>query len=204
MGSLTKTSLVHRGLLKMLAVGAVSLILALAAMSIGNTEKAYAATGDTVAVEDMNEGTEYSVTDNLYVKAEFNIILKRNAYLTNLTTPNLFKGQFPTTPLSDNATIVKNADGTFTVNITPLNNTFGLISIADTASNGAASVTNRVYYENWNTGGYSQRINGLTFAVSDTSGSYSFTASEYANYMNVGDKSWPVTLQIDFSSVKEK
>lgn len=189
------------------ALGAAAGIMLAAGIAAGalpgmNAEKAYAATGDAVALEDMVVDTEYTVSANLYVRAQLNVILGRDAYLTDLTPPNILTQTFPTTPQVDNATIVKNVDSTYTVTIDGLNDTFGLITIADTSSDGNATVTYKDWVD-WNNGGHAQRIDHLEFSVTGTSGSYEFTATEYSNLSPFkADRDWSVTLQVDFNSVK--
>lgn len=187
-------------------VGAAAATAGVALVSTGfsltSPRQAFAAAGDSVAKASMEVGVEYSITANLYVKAELNWVLSMDAYLTNLTTPSLF-GSKPTTPVDDNATIILNDSGEYVITISELNNTFGLTSIATLSSDGEARVTDEGQYL-WNEGGHEYRIQPLEITLSSQAGgNHVFTATEYANFVaSYSDHDWDVTLQVDFDTIK--
>lgn len=190
MENFNEVNLSRRNFVKGVLAASGAVALAAAAPAVKPFE-AFAATGKLAA------GT-YTVTANLYVKAAINIILKKDAYLTNLGKPPL---NFPTSPVSNNATLVVDSAGKMTLTISELNDTFGLIEIQDNSDEGNAHITKRVPLD-WNHGGHSQRINGLTIKLDDTTGTYTFTnVLEYANYLVYEDKKWPITLTVDFSGI---
>lgn len=194
----------RRGFVKLAAGAVAAAALVATGASTLDIDKAFAADG--VAIDAMEIGKEYTVTANLYVKAKFNAILNIDAYLTNTTTPNILAGKLPNKPVSDNAKIKKTkvqADGTpvFEVRISELNNTFGLTEIADAGNPATATVKSKSFKSGW-TSACDQRIEAITFEVTGQNSGQQFEAKEYANFMNQGAKEWPVTLTVDFSSIK--
>lgn len=191
-------NLTRRDFIKAAAgTAAAAAIVAAGGVSI-NVPKAFA---DTVDLSGYDQSKSYTITANLYVRAELNSIIGMDAYLTNLTTPSLF-GTKPTTPASDNA-VLTFSEGKPVVTINSLNNTFGLTYIATTPTDGGAEVTEQGALS-WNKGGHETRIQPIGFTISDTSKeNYVFDATEYADFTPYrGDKSWEVTLLIDWTSIK--
>ncbi len=204
----TEVVYTRRGFVKMAAGTVAAAALVAAGAESIDFSKAFAATGDTVSVADMVVGQEYTASVNLYVKAKFNLFLGIDAYLTNLTTPNILTGKLPNTKVEDNATIIKtgvDASGnpTFQIVIPELNDTFGLTSIAETGDPSTAKVTGKTWVNPW-IDACEQRVETITFEVTGETSGQEFTASEYANYMGKGAVSWPVTLMVDYTSIKEK
>lgn len=200
----TEVIYTRRGFVKLAAGAVAAAALVATGASTLDIDKAFAADG--IAIDAMEIGEEYTVTANLYVKAKFNAILNIDAYLTNATTPNLIAGKLPNKPVSDNAKIKKTmvqADGTpvFEVRISELNNTFGLTEIADAGNPATATVKAKSFKSGW-TSACDQRIEAITFEVTGQNSGQQFEAKEYANFMNQGAKEWPVTLTVDFSSIK--
>ena len=181
------------------AGGAVALSAAAPALK---PFEAFAA-GSAVATGDMVVGTKYAVTVNPIVPATVHNSISFDAVITDTTTPSIIPYRRPTTRQSNNGTIVKNGDGSFTVSVATFNNTFGLLTIADDSNDGGAHVTGRNPYA-WNVGGNASRIDGLTVKIDSAvsgMGKYVFSATEYANFMNVGAQSWPVTLEVSFNEI---
>lgn len=203
----TEVVYTRRGFVKMAAgtVAAAAALVAAGAESI-DLSKAFAATGDTVSVADMVVGQEYTITVNPIVPASIHGLISFDAVITDTTTPSIIPYRRPTTRQSNNGTIVKNSDGTFTVKVSTFNNTFGVLTIADDSNDGGAHVTARTPYS-WNVAGNSSRIDGLTVkidAAASGMGKYVFAATEYANFMNVGAQSWPITLEVSFDEITVK
>lgn len=204
----------RRGFVKV-AAGAVAAaaMFAAGAESI-DFEEAFAGStdgrtpGESVAQSNMVVGAWYSASVNLYVPAKLNAIIKMNAYLTNLTTPTSLFGAKPTTPVADNGFVRLNDNGSYSVYVDEFNNTFGLLSIGGSAEGGSANDGSGVTVKTqrtakWNVSNYTNRIDALSFTLpKGYSGDPTFNAEEYANFMNVGNKSWDVTLIVDFDSVK--
>ena len=116
MENFNDVSLSRRNFVKgMLAAGG-AVALAAAAPAVKPFE-AFAATGDSVALDAMVIGTEYTVTANAYVPYSVHRqFVGKDAYLTDYRNPMKFQG-FPTHPQTDNATIVKTATDTYQVTI---------------------------------------------------------------------------------------
>ncbi len=144
----------------------------------------------------------YTVTANLYVKAEDNKVLGINAYLTNTALP-------PKTPVSENATLSVAADGEMTLKLNELNNVFTLQEIG--GSNDAEIVketfTDDIQWPEEYTGEkkISSRISTLEIKLKQGVDKYVFSnCKEYPTllagtnlegYWNV-----PLTLEVDFDS----
>lgn len=138
--------------------------------------------------------TDYTVTANLYVKASDNQVKLMNAYLTNPAyTPNK--------AVSDNATITANDNGTYTLSLPVVNDTFALISLGG-ADGAVSNIT-----ETRNTGTYGTHTNGritnLTMTIEPGATSVYFTGNlQYANHLFAkGDKNFNLTLDVDWSKV---
>jgi hypothetical protein len=141
--------------------------------------------------------TNYTVTANLYVPAQYNGVLPINAYLTNSFV-------MPTTPVSNNATITKNSDDTYTLSVPITNNTFALIDLGTPQANsGISNIT-----ETRNSSTYGSNTNGritnITMTIEEGTTSVSFTNShEYSGYfLSPGDKYFNLQLDIDWSNVQ--
>ncbi len=140
--------------------------------------------------------TTYTVTSNLYVAGEDNEILGVNAYLTNAFV-------MPLTPVSNNATITANSDGSYTLSVPIVNNTFALIDLGTPAA--GSGISNIV--ETRNSGTYGSNTNGritnLTMTIDKGTTSVYFTGShEHSGYwVSPGDKYFNLTLDIDWSNV---
>lgn len=203
----------RRGFVKMAAGTVAAAALVAAGAESIDFSKAFASTtdgrvlGDAVAKADMKKDTWYSASVNLYVPAEINILIHMNAYLTNLTTPSVI-GAKPTTPVANNGFVrLNSSDGTYSVYVDEFNNTFGLLTIGGSKDGGSAKDGSGVVakkqktVEGWLNG--MDRIDALSFTLpAGYTGSPVFDATEYANFMNVGNRSWEVTLQIDFDTLK--
>ena len=139
--------------------------------------------------------TPQPITANLYVKSTDNLVLPVNAYLTNSFV-------MPTSAVSNNATILDNNDGTYTLSVPVVNNTFALISI-DAPNGGVSNIV-----ETRNTGTYGSNTNGritnLTMTIEQGTTSVYFTnCHEYSSYfVSKGDKNFNLTLDVDWSNVK--
>lgn len=182
-----------RGIVAIMMAAIAAFAIAFAALAAPS--QAYA---DTVAPEDMVVGQTYTASVNPVVPMNVHNLIKFDAVITDTTTPTLFKK--PTTYQVDNGTIVKNADGTYTVRVDTFNNTFGVWDIATSSSDGAT--LSKLSWIPWNVGGHAERLDGFTATLDNTSGAYVFDAHEYANFMGQGEKEFPITLKVDFSSIK--
>lgn len=203
----------RRGFVKMAAGTVAAAALVAAGAESIDFSKAFASTtdgrklGSAVAKADMEVGTWYSASVNLYVPAKLNFIVHMDAYLTNLTTPTGLVGAKPTTPVSDNGFVRLNSDGSYSVYVDEFNNTFGLLTIGGSENGGSANDESGVTAETQKTieGWLNEmnRIDALSFTLpAGYTGSPTFDATEYANFMNFGDKTWAVTLQVDFNTLK--
>lgn len=205
MGNELNRDLSRRDFLKV--AGATAGVAALA--SAGLTAKPTAAFA-AVAPADMRVGTEYTATINLYVKHEDHqapsFITSGPAYLTNPKNPLKLQG-FPTQPVTDNATIRKNEDGTLTFTVPVVNPCFCLVKNDQTAGN--PSVTGKTYTDSQyvpTDGDYNgKRIDSLTGVVTSQESEYTFDAAnveEYAAYpLKKGYHRWPIYMSIDFSTI---
>lgn len=210
----TETIYTRRGFVRMAAGTVAAAALVAAGAESIDFSKAFASTtdgrvlGDAVAQADMEVGTWYSASVNLYVPAKLNLIVHMDAFLTNLTTPTSLFGDKPTTPVADNGFVRLNSDGTYTVYVDEFNNTFGLLTIGGGENGGSANDGSGVTAKTrktaeWKVSNYEKRIDALSFTLpAGYTGSPTFDATEYANFMNFGDKTWAVTLLVDFSTVK--
>ena len=154
----------------------------------------------------LADGT-YKVRANLYISKSL-VLIKKDAYFTNPTDPNLGNG-IPDSPTAEkNATLVVSG-GVATVTVPLVNECFMLIS----ATNGpkitiAGTQTKTATYEDIN-GQFPTRITEITFRLGDMGGLYELGACrEYAAYQNPpfpmsllvpGYLTWPATLKVDFA-----
>ena len=204
----------RRGFVKMAAGTVAAAALVAAGAESIDFSKAFASTtdgrelGSAVAQADMKEDVWYSASVNLYVPAKLNVIIGMNAYLTNLTTPSLV-GAKPTTPVANNGFVrLNSSDGSYSVYVDEFNNTFGLLTIGGSKDGGSANDGSGVTVKTrktakWKVSNYETRIDALSFTLpAGYTGSPTFDATEYANFMNFGDKTWAVTLQVDFNTLK--
>ncbi len=162
----------------------MAMVLTVAAVMVCSVTNAFAA-------------TSYTVTSNLYVPKQYNEILHRNAYLTNASV-------MPLSPVSDNATLTANDDGTYTLSVPIMNNTFALIDLGTPEAN--AGISNII--ETRNSGTYGSNTNGritnLTMTIEEGCTSVSFTnCHEYSGYfLSPGDKYFNLQLDVDWSNVQ--
>lgn len=166
--------------------------------------RAYAAPQAGVAAA----GTAYTVTANLYADKKDTPIGK-NAYVTNPGDPPANK---PVKPVSDNATLTMTAEGRKLLTVPIVNNTFGVLSIADVSVDGKVKVTD-VQMGTWNPPflgwgtPYAERIVSITFDVTDFAGGDAIATfspcKEYAAFLPYkGDKGWDLHLIADLSAVR--
>ena len=183
----------RRGFVKMAAGAVAAAALVAAGAESIDFSKAFAATGDT----------SYTVTANIYVDATDSPI-KKNAYVTNPGTPPLNK---PTSPVTNNATLVVKSDGTKLLTVPVVNTTFGVTSFPAASADGTVTVTNKKT-ESWSTtwGGTLTRISSITFDVTNFSADgetiATFTpCSEFADFiLYKGSKDWDLHLVADCSA----
>lgn len=145
------------------------------------------------ANDELQSGT-YTITANLYVPGQYNEVLAGvTAYLSSPEVP-------PTKPVSDNALLTVNDDGTKTVRFTQLNAVFMLDSL-DTDSNSGVEVVDKVYNNEKKINGETvTRISELEVKLLNDSEHYTFTnCREYA-YPLDAYKNMPLEMDVDFSS----
>ena len=154
----------------------------------GLTEK------DNSQVE-LNEG-HYTVSANMYVKGENNVVLNgTTAYLTNPGLP-------PLEPVEDNAELYVDKDKNVFLTIKNLNAIFTLQNIED----GEGFKILERYTENGDFGKYQSRISGLKIQLLEVgSGTkeYAFTNCVEFPVILTEDKTMPIHLSVDFSSIKQ-
>ena len=182
------------------AVAGAALLSGGLSLSELGASTAFAATGGPVAVGDMVTGQAYTISANLYVPhSEHKQIIHKTAYMTNPNNPLDGQG-FPTSPMSDNATIVSNGDGTYTVTIPVRNELFSLLVLGE--ANGVEKISHTT-----TPGCYTSepRIDSITVKIAQLTGDPVFTGNtEYAAYPIVAAyKHWKIWLTVDFSSIKE-
>lgn len=160
------------------------------------------ATEAPVVAADAGDAT-YTVTANIYVAASDSPI-RKNAYVTNDGNPPADK---PTSPVSNNATLVVKSSGKRLLTVPVVNTTFGVISFASSSTDGSVTVT-ETSTTDWGTkwGGDLTRIDSITFDVTNftTDGTTIATFSpcaEFADFLlYVGSKSWDLHLVADCSA----
>lgn len=203
MSKATEASISRRDFLKTAAAatGAVALATASTGLTLSGAGKAFAASGDTVAVANMIDGVAYTVSANLYVPySEHQQVLVRNksAYLTNPNNPLDGEG-FPTSAMSDNATIVKDGDE-FVVTIPVRNELFSLIELGSASGVTVISTTTTA-------GRYTdeERIDSITVRIAQLTSDPVFEGNkEYAAYPIISAyKTWRIWMNVDFGSIKE-
>lgn len=168
-----------------------------------------------------DEGSQ-KVSANLYVlRADHNMpLVTKDAYLTNANNPLKLQG-FPTTPVSGNADLVDNGDGTYEVSIPVVNELFSLTDLAS-GSNCVVKSTERVSNSYLPASaspnsGATQRISRVVVTLTEktSDGEYVFGyagdkengytyngTEEYAAHPLVQDyRFWPIHLVVDFSGV---
>ncbi len=154
----------------------------------GLTEK------DNSQVE-LNEG-HYTISANMYVKGENNVVLNgTTAYLTNPGLP-------PLEPVEDNAELYVDKDKNLFLTIRNLNAIFTLQNIED----GEGFKILERYTENGDFGKYQSRISGLKIQLLEVgSGTkeYAFTNCVEFPVILTEDKTMPIHLSVDFSSIKQ-
>lgn len=143
----------------------------------------------------------YTVTANVYVDSS-DTPIGQNAYVTN---PNQPPTAYPTSPVSVNATLVVQSDGTELLTVPIVNETFGVLSIAGESTDDSVIVedTTTTSWSTW--AGTQQRVSSITFDVTDFSGGTSIAtfgpSTEYANFLlYLGAKDWDLHLTVDFDS----
>lgn len=152
-----------------------------------------------------HDGT-YTVTANVYVdKADTPI--GKNAYVTNSGNPPRDK---PTSPVYNNATLVIK-DGKKLLTVPIVNDTFGILSIADTSTDGVVSVVGTTETA-WKapfpwTAPYANRIATITFDVTNFAAGTSVAtfspSKEFATFpLYRGDKAWNLHFVADLSAAQ--
>lgn len=139
-----------------------------------------------------------TVTANLYVPGEKNAVLGVNAYLTNGANPlgvGGYEKKAPTEPVSNNAKLKAQKDGTYLLELDIPNLVFTLQEIGGCSN---AEITD-VKYEKGSFGTYKQRISHLTIKLMDKSGEYEF--KNCVEYPTLLSKDWtvPLILNVNFS-----
>lgn len=193
MENFNEVNLSRRNFVKGVLAASGAVALAAAAPAVKPFE-AFAAEGDET----------YTVTANLYVDSTDSPI-KQNAYVTNSGKPPLHK---PTSPVSDNATLVVKADGTKLLTVPIVNTTFGVTSFPWASKDGSVVVTDQVT-EGWNTtwGGSLTRVSSITFDITKFSADGSTIATfspcvEFADFLLYkGAKDWDLHLVADCTSI---
>lgn len=195
-GSTMKKDYSRRDFLKV--TGTAALVAAAAGCGL--------ATEPTSAFADASTDDTYTVTANVYVdKADAPI--GRNAYVTNSGNPPRNK---PTSPVYNNATLVIK-DGKKLLTVPIVNDTFGILSIADTSTDGVVSVvgTTETAWKApfpWTTP-YANRIATITFDVTNFAAGTSVAtfspSKEFATFpLYRGDKAWNLHLVADLSAAQ--
>ena len=184
----TKMIYTRRGFVKMAAGAVAAAALVATGASTLDIDKAFAAS--------QNADGSYTVTANLYVKHEDHQapLVSGNAYLTNPNNP-LKLGGFPTSPMSDNATLKALDGGKYQVTIPVRNECFSLIEFS-----GGDGVTVADYETTYCSYPNENRISSLTLVISERKAEYKFTAvKEYAAHpLKKGYHEWPVYMTVEF------
>lgn len=132
----------------------------------------------------------YTVTANLYVPAAENKILGIDAFLTNDKMP-------PVDPVSDNASLVVDADGTMHLTVPTVNEVFTLQDVKG-AGNAQVEKTEKAS----STVPTGTRITSVTFTLKDSSGFYGgLPATEYPAIMS-GAVNFPLALAVDLANAR--
>ncbi len=141
-----------------------------------------------------------TVTANLYLPGENNQILPGvTVYLNNANNPIQGTGT-PTTPLSDNATLKTDADGTMTLTLNIPNPVFTLQAIdgCDNAEILSTKTSDNVLYMGGGSGKRDTRISQIVVELKDRSGEYIFeNCVEFPTILNQ-EWNYPLTLRVNF------
>ena len=160
----------------------------------------------TKAPEGLAPGT-YTITANVIVRGEDNLYIPGlTAYITNPATP-LNGGGAPTKPVSDNATLVVESDGTHVLYVPMPNDVFTVRSARTTDASKFAVIGSTVDDDTYTdaNGKISRegRITGLYFELKDFGGTY--VMDKCAEFPTLLGQDWdvPLTLSVDFSSAQK-
>lgn len=220
----TENSLTRRDLFKKSAGGALAVAALAAGMNAGGvpTLAQHATQGasffegavpSAFAAPQFADGT-YRINANMLITKNL-VLIKKNAYYTNPTDPNINgdKPEFPNTSL--NATLEVKSGKMF-VTVPLVNDCFMLLQTSTTKDTGARLVKTTTVKSNYRDIKDKPliRVNTITFELLNTSGTYPMgKTSSYAAYNNPpfpmsmlvpGYLKWPATLKVDFSTaVKE-
>ena len=163
---------------------------------------------------DDDQTKEYTVTANLSVPGELNTQLPGvTAYMTNPDNPlgivpdgyDSVNSVAPTTPVSNNAKLKDNKDGTYTLTLNVPNPVFTLQKIGNsTNAEIVSSVRDNKTYSG-NTGvSRNGRITQLTIKLKDKSGTYIFNdCTEFPTLLET-DWNVPLTLSVEFPADDNK
>lgn len=220
----TENSLTRRDLFKKSAGGALAVAVLAAGMNAGGvTTLAHQATQgasffeggvpSAFAAPQFADGI-YRINANMLITKNF-VLIKKNAYYTNPTDPNINgdKPEFPNTSL--NATLEVKSGKMF-VTVPLVNDCFMLLQTSTTKDTGARLVKTTTVTSKYQDKHDKSlvRVNTITFELLNTSGTYPMgKTSSYAAYKHPpfpmslrvpGYLDWPATLKVDFSTaVKE-
>lgn len=220
----TENSLTRRDLFKKTAGGALAVAALAAGMNAGGvpTLAQHATQGasffegavpNAFAAPQFADGI-YRINANMLITKNF-VLIKKNAYYTNPTDPNINgdKPEFPNTSL--NATLEVKSGKMF-VTVPLVNDCFMLLQTSTTKDTGARLVKTTTVTSKYQDKHDKPlvRVNTITFELLNTSGTYPMgKTSSYAAYQHPpfpmslrvpGYLDWPATLKVDFSTaVKE-
>lgn len=204
MENFNEVNLSRRNFVKGALAAGGAVALAAAAPAVKPFE-AFAATGDSVALDAMEIGAEYTVTANAYVPYSVHQqrLVGKDAYLTDYRNPMKLQG-FPTNPQTDNATIVKKAEDTYWVTIPIKNEVFEWLEVGTLT--GAVLKDAAMGKATYKGNADGERITSVTVEISSSVGTPVFNSpTEYAAYPIIAStKNWAISLSFDLTSVKEK
>ena len=155
-------------------------------------------------IPDYFEAGTYSVTANIYCPASENDILHLTAYMTNPKNPLVSEDDpdygVPTTPMSNNATLIVSADGSKHLIVNLPNPAFTLMKIG-LPGNGAilAGVARDASVYGSHVSG---RITQVVFDISSCESNYLLAGSEVYAAPLKADKKWNLQLGVSWDSVK--
>lgn len=155
-------------------------------------------------VPDYFEAGTYSVTANIYCPASENDILHLTAYMTNPKNPLVSEDDpnygVPTTPMSNNATLIVSADGSKHLIVNLPNPAFTLMKIG-LPGNGAvlAGVARDASVYGSHVSG---RITQVVFDISSCESNYLLAGSVVYAAPLEADKKWNLQLGVSWDSVK--
>ncbi len=163
----------------------------------------------------LKPGT-YQITANVYLPGELNTQLPGvTAYMTNPNNPagvvpnNLPDGwtfdgtKAPTTPASNNATLVVKEDGSYIVEVDIVNPVFTLQKISSGSDVEVLSAVRDTETYKGNTGvSRNGRITKLYLKLKNTNGTYQF--GDCTEFPTLLEKDWnvPMKMDVDFTSAK--